>query len=746
MICTRAGHHLLTLVLLVVTLCLPASLLAQENRLALVIGNSDYNESPLDNPENDARDMADTLENLGFTVILRIDADRGEMSRAIRDFGRQLKEQRGVGLFYYAGHGMQIDNRNFLIPVDSALEEEDEVPFESVDVGSILAKMESAGNALNLLILDACRNNPFPSNFRGSNRGLARVEAPIGSLVVYSTAPGDVAADGDGRNGVFTGALLQELRTPGLSLTQTIRRTRAAVVKATEGRQVPWESSSLLQDYYLAGEPGDASGSSDTADGQSGDAAQIETADSDPSNMTKSDKQPDESVQIDPDLLFWTSINQSQSAAEYRAYLERFPDGLFAPLARTRLEQIGRSTKDLDDVVMLPEKHAAPTATTGAPTLAQKTPAGRPEPAADTSTIETAADRTGQLIVNTTPDDARVRIMNIVEKYEPGMALALNRSYDILVTRTGYQAFREEVELKEEKLALSVSLQPITPLVPETISLPGGTYSMGCSRQDSRCESYEKPRHSVTVPAFSMARTEVTVAQFAQFVENTGYRTDAEKDAGGLSGCYIWMDNGGISRAAARWDWVKDKNWRDPGYPQKPDYPVSCVSWNDAMAYARWLGDTEGRQFALPTEAQWEYAARAGENEHAYVNGSDPQGLCSHANIADTSLSPSGSKWSARIACNDRYWFSAPVSSYKPNAHGLYDMQGNVWEWVLDHWADGFDNTPQDGKANLAGATRERVLRGGAWESDASRSRLSSRNRAKRYSRTAMTGFRLVSP
>lgn len=740
MIRARAKHFLM-LVLLAATLCLPASLWAQENRLALVIGNSDYAESPLDNPVNDARDMAETLENLGFTVILRIDADRREMSKAIRDFGRQLKKERGVGLFYFAGHGMQIDNRNFLIPVDSALEEEDEVPFESVDVGSILAKMESAGNALNLLILDACRNNPFPSSFRSSSRGLARVEAPVGSLVVYSTAPGNVAADGDGRNGVFTGALLQQLRTQGQSLTQTIRRTRAAVVQATGGKQVPWESSSLLQDYYLSGQPGDAA---DASTGKTGNSPQSASNGGAPSGSAKDA----DAAQIDPDLLFWTSINQSQSSKEYRAYLDRFPDGLFAPLAKARLEAIAPPTKNLLVETERPEVlEESPPAEADEPTVTARleTPQNT-KPVDNPAPDDVNSDETGTLTITTTPDSARVRIMNIVEKYTPGMELALNRSYDVLVTGEGYEPFRQQVELKKKQQAVNVSLEPLNTLVPSMIDLPGGTFFMGCSREDSRCESYEKPRHSVSVPAFSMARTEVTVAQFSQFVRNTGYRTDAEKNAGGLSGCYIWSDNGGISRAAARWEWAKGKNWQNPGYPQKSDYPVVCVSWNDANAYAEWLSKTEGRLFSLPTEAQWEYAARAGNSNAVYAGGTNPKQLCTHANIADTSLSPSGSKWSARIACNDRYWFSAPVSSYKPNANGLFDMQGNVWEWVLDEWSASFKNTPLDGKAHAPGATQDRVLRGAAWESDASRSRLSSRSKATTFSRTAMTGFRLVAP
>ena len=182
----------------------------------MVIGNGRYESSPLRNPPNDAEDMSTTLHALGFEVTTYINAGALEMDRAINTFGQKLaRDPDSVGLFYYSGHGMQVDGRNYLIPVGVSINAEDEVRFKSIDSGQVLAKMESAGNRINIVIPDACRDNPFLRSFRSSSRGLSVADAPQGSLIIYATSPGDVAADGDARNGIFTGALLRHMGTGG---------------------------------------------------------------------------------------------------------------------------------------------------------------------------------------------------------------------------------------------------------------------------------------------------------------------------------------------------------------------------------------------------------------------------------------------------------------------------------------------------------------------------------------------------
>jgi len=225
---------------------------ASEQRIALVIGNSAYKDSPLVNPTNDANDMAQSLAHFGFEVTLRENLSLNEMKMAIRAFGEKIRNG-GVGLFYYAGHAMQVNGRNYLIPVGASINAEAEVEYETVDVGFVMAQMESAGNPLNIVILDACRNNPFARSFRSAARGLASIDAPSGTLIAYATAPGSVASDGDSRNGLYTQELLNYMRMPGFKIEDVFKRVRIAVQKSTNGKQVPWESSSLTGDFYFSG-------------------------------------------------------------------------------------------------------------------------------------------------------------------------------------------------------------------------------------------------------------------------------------------------------------------------------------------------------------------------------------------------------------------------------------------------------------------------------------------------------------
>lgn len=225
---------------------------AAERRVALVIGNSAYKQAPLVNPGNDARAMAQVLRESGFTVTELRNLNQAGMRRAIREFGDEITKG-GVGLFFYAGHGMQIRGRNFLVPVGSDIEREDEVEDQAVDARLVLEKMASAKNPLNIVILDACRNNPFISSFRSTIVGLAAMDAPAGTLVAFSTAPGQVAADGTGDNGLYTKHLVSYMREPGLKVEDVFKRVRSAVRQESGGRQTPWENTSLEADFYFKG-------------------------------------------------------------------------------------------------------------------------------------------------------------------------------------------------------------------------------------------------------------------------------------------------------------------------------------------------------------------------------------------------------------------------------------------------------------------------------------------------------------
>lgn len=244
------------------TAILAAPIAAQNNpdsgeaRIALVIGNGAYLNAPLKNPPNDARDMAAALQNLGFSVTLLVDGDFAGMNRAIRDFGNAIRRTDAVALFYFSGHGVQYQGANYLIPAHADVEGADELPYSAVNAEQVYAKMEESGAKTNLIILDACRNNPFPGSERALDRGLAVVSnvQPPRSLIVYSTAPGKTAQDGEGRNGVFTTALLKHLADPGLDAELMIRRVREDVIASTAGAQVPWNNSSITgEGFFFAG-------------------------------------------------------------------------------------------------------------------------------------------------------------------------------------------------------------------------------------------------------------------------------------------------------------------------------------------------------------------------------------------------------------------------------------------------------------------------------------------------------------
>ena len=237
----------LLFVALILCTMFAANAMAAERRVALVIGNSDYTESPLRNPCNDARDMAETLNRLGFEVIHLENADKRAMVEAIRDFSKRAFE--GVALFYYAGHGLQVDGINYLAPLQTNIETEADVEFEAVSVDFLLAQMEQAEAFLNIIILDACRNNPFTRSFRDQSRGLAFQAAPQGSIIAFATSPGSVAADGQADNGVYTSQLLAHIETPGLTIEDLFKDVGRAVAQETEDEQRPWVSSDFYGEF-----------------------------------------------------------------------------------------------------------------------------------------------------------------------------------------------------------------------------------------------------------------------------------------------------------------------------------------------------------------------------------------------------------------------------------------------------------------------------------------------------------------
>ncbi len=281
-------------------------------RVALVIGNAAYKDAPLTNPVNDARAIALALQESGFSVIIRENLDQRGMLAVLREFGDRLRAG-GTGLFYYAGHGMQIKGRNYLIPVGGNIDREDEVAYSAVDAQAVLDKMKAAGNVANIMILDACRNNPFTRSMRSGQAGLAQMDAPVGTLLAYATSPGAVASDGGGANGLYTQHLLTAIRQPGSKVEDVFKQVRANVRRDSQGKQVPWESTSLEGDFYFKAGP-------------------VATAPVDPTQ--------------EAEAVLWNAVKDSKVPIELRVYLNRYPIGKFASAALARLDQLQRTAVD----------------------------------------------------------------------------------------------------------------------------------------------------------------------------------------------------------------------------------------------------------------------------------------------------------------------------------------------------------------------------------------------------------------
>lgn len=524
-----------------------------ETRIALVIGNGDYRFSPLENPPSDARIVADALEHSGFEIIRVQNANQKKMKKAVREFSNKLEiSDKAVALFYYAGHGVQVDGRNFLIPVDADIKTEADIEFESIDAQWVLDKIKESHEGLSVIVLDACRNNPFPSSTRSATRGLVRMDAPRGSLLAYSTSPGEEALDGTNGNSPYSAALASAITQPGLKLEEVFKQVRRDVLAKTKNSQVPWESSSLTDDFYF-------------------------------------------------------------SKSSHRAEIA---------LAHQRTE----ITHQKDEMYPVGEYFS------------------------DCSNC------------------------------------------------------------------------------PEMMVLPPGESLIGSKPNEKGRAKNESPAFHVQLPTYAIAKTEITREQFKYFVDQSGYNP--------LPGCWHFK--------TIAWSFDRNRSWENPGIAQSLDHPVICVNWNDAKSYTEWLSRTTGNHYRLPSEAEWEYAARGG-SEQIFFWGSDVNQACQYANVYD--LAGDGilrSKWLQPVTCNDGAVLTRAVGQYKPNGHGLYDVIGNVMEWVDDCWFDLHDDENNGGESRRGGACLKRVQKGSNYQFTPESLRPAWRSSDEPIDRTIYTGFRVL--
>ncbi len=330
-------------------------------RVALVIGNSAYaGSAALDNPANDATAMSVALKRLGFTVIQISDGSRTQMLEAIQSMGNSLRATSGVGVLYYAGHGLQMDWRNYMVPVNATLANASEVPSQAVDLDVVLQTFKTAGSRMNIVILDACRDNPFSATTGA--KGLAQMDAPPGTFLAYATAPGNVAEDGAmGTNGLYTGFLLRELTRPASKIEDVFKRVRLQVRQSSKGRQVPWESTSLEEDFVFNDgvkhtfrsedleqlrkpQPTRAEAVAlapqglDQAD--SGRKLDYERAMEEAKAIAKLSKQEAAEQAFKREKADWDRIANSRNPDDFYDYLLRYPSGSISELASAALERL----------------------------------------------------------------------------------------------------------------------------------------------------------------------------------------------------------------------------------------------------------------------------------------------------------------------------------------------------------------------------------------------------------------------
>ncbi|TCR64304.1 SUMF1/EgtB/PvdO family nonheme iron enzyme [Bosea sp. BK604] len=553
----------------------------QPARIALVIGNSSYGQAALPEAASDARSVAETLRQGGFDVVAAENADTAAMQRAAAEFAGKLRRGAQVVVFY-SGHAVQFRNRNFLVAPEAQLRSAQDVPREALDLDRILDPLIVARPASAVIVLDASLDNPWQDGIAKGVKGLAAIEAIENIAAVFAAPPGRTVAAGPGRSNAFADEWLKAIRTPGLDMAAALIRTRDAVTRLTRRGQQVWVSAAPAAGLIVTPVNRPAAVASRTvispAPPQSGSGDQADAF----------------------ELSFWDTIRNSENSAEYRAYLDAYPNGRFAALARAR-EQLYRQKPG---AAAAPAPIQAPAAT----------------PAAAQAQAKTLRDCS---------------------------------------------------------------------FCPELTLIPAGSFEMGSNEMFE----FEKPVHQVTIRApFYLGTREVSFAEWDSCV-----------------------DQGGCSQRPS------DRNL---GRGRRP---VTDVSWEDANAYTAWLSAKTGKRYRLPTEAEWEYAARAGSNT------TYPWGRNLDKEMANC------------LGCNAQQRRQTIESGqYPPNAFGLYDMAGNAAEWVADCWGESYRTTPRDGSAYTAPACRERVLRGGSFNNDPRYLRSAARFKYEADVRFYTNGFRVL--
>lgn len=724
---------------------------AAGDHVALVIGNGAYPDVPLANPVNDAADVAHAFESIGFQVQLTIDADKAQMLQAISQFGDRLPKAKAA-VFYYAGHGVQVDGGNWLLPVarqvGEVINREDEVRLRAVDAGEVLLRMERARVPMAMVILDACRNNPFKGSGRSSVKGLAQLNAPPGSIVVYATAPGQVAADGNDRNSPFTRAFLSQLPVPGQPIDTMLMQVRRGVREATQGVQIPWSMTSMTDTFAfvpaLAPDEERAMKEAMLKDLQ-GQAAAIALAESAAAEKKRQEEsalaakqaevekldaqiaemkgriggagagagsQPASSDELQSLLVLARRQKaQQQELADMQRKADEARLAREAEIARMkeadaqavrardqqRLDQLASDLKDYREIVdsglgpalvqqawdavlkkwgqpsgSIPRGDTAALEAVVAPSIFAQRKVVAPPPDADQAAHQAFADGSRQALERfaaAQPQHPRAGDARKLVAMMPTWAAGIG-------TDAGGTWARIVVDGQTQVMRL----------------IPAGRFQMGAARG----EKDERPVHDVQISQpFWLADSEVTQGLWLAVVGNSS-------------------ESKGLLQAVT-------------GAPQSrftgdANRPVEQVSWEDCQGFFKRLnGRFPGMSAQFPTEAQWEYACRAGTS-------------------GDYAGDLPSMSWHDQDAAGQTH----PVKTKQANAWGLYDMHGNVMEWCADWYGDtAYAGGPAIDPAGPLSGTR-RVGRGGSWNDAAGQCRSASRYAARTGYRYSFLGFRIA--
>lgn len=656
-------------------------------RVALVIGNTGYATRPLRTSLQDARSVAGLLGSMGFETITLENASGEQIRRALDELNRRLGKD-GIGLFYFAGHGMQLMGNKVLLPIDAATASPVTVRQSSIDVNNIIEKMSFGRRGQpNLLIIDACLSNPFSPATSDIEHRPGEDTLPDQTLIAFSTSSGESAFEGSGKHSIYTAELIRVMSVAGLSIDEIFARVRLAVSQKTGYWQKPWVLSSLQKRLTLT--------SAASKGATPLHLKQVPWSETDMLGMlTRGILPKDGAAQYE--IEFWQSIKDSTDAADYEAYLESYPDGKFASLARSRAQRYKKEKP-------APEKPALIITDMDTDYIVLRTANIRQEPSDQSkrlgelkkgSTIHVTGQVSGG---NWYQVKSVTGIMGFVfgdllqkpvQKPEAPTSTPTPRSVPKPVAAP---IAKQDPKPKQATTQTGDKIEDgrDCPVCPEMITLPAGTFTMGEKRGDRS----ERPVHTVSIKRpFAIGKYEVTIGQWNECVKDGACSFKAAKGGPG--------DNS----------------------------PVRDISWNDTQEYLRWLSQKTKQEYRLPTEAEWEYSARANRQTRFWWGDAVGTG---NANCKDC-----GGKW-------DR---SAPaeVDAYPPNPFGVYGANGGVWEWVNDCWHKSYAGAPKDGSSWNKPDCRENVIRGGSWRNDSSYVHSASRFKYDTNVRYLQNGFRVA--